>query len=157
DCIRPVVDRPIIDSSATEPELTFGDVAFPSKIQTVRTIDSADGRSQQLVLVTGQFFTQHCDADPSPQVGVQRLFGHIAGRVFRSSSNDYVSPEFHLTQASAVGGNAAFTVDVDDKTADGGDGTVEQVLVALRSGSDSNWTFVNLAQSPANPRLWTGG
>jgi len=157
NCVDPVFARPIVDLSANEQELRFGDVAFPSKLQTVRTFETPTGRLQQLVLVTGQFFTQTCSGNPDPQLGVQRLFSHIAGRVFRATSNDYVSPAFQLIEANQAGGNASFIVDVTDKTQTGAAGTVKQVLVGVRSGTDSNWTFLNLAQSPSNAARWTGG
>jgi len=156
DCIDPVFARPVVDLSGNEPELPFGDVAFPSKLQTVRTIDTPGGRTQQLVLVTGQFFSRQCSTNSDPQVGAQRLFGHVAGRVFRSTSTDYIPPAFQLINATQVGANAAFSVDVTDQTPTGA-GQVKEVVVGVRSGTQSAWTFVNLAQSASNPTRWTGG
>ncbi|MFL6036908.1 MAG: NosD domain-containing protein [Gaiellaceae bacterium] len=159
NCVTPAFDRPVFDLSAHEPALTFADVAFPSKVQTIRTYETPSGRKQQLVVVTGQFFSQPCTTDPTPPVGVQRLFTHVAGRVFRSSSNDFSPPAFQRISATQVGSNAAFTVDVSDRTP--GADSVKQVIVGVRSGSSSNWNFVTLAQSVAQtatkPAHFTGG
>ncbi len=122
----------------------------------MRTFETPTGRVQQLVLVTGQFFTQPCATNSDPQVGVQRLFNHVGGHVFRSTSADYIAPAFHFIGATAVGSNAAFSIDVDDLTPTG-PGVVKQVLVGVRSGGSSTWTFANLAQSAGNPLRWTGG
>ncbi len=156
NCEDPVYARPVVDLTGNEGELSFADVAFPSKVQTVRTFETPNGRVQQLVLVTGQFFTQPCTTNPDPQFGVQRLFSHVAGRVFRSQSTDYISPAFQLIDATQVSSNAAFSVDVTDRTPTG-TGQVKQVLVGVRSGAASAWTFANLAQSASNPARWTGG
>src|SRR5262249_42578477 len=91
--VDPFYARPTVDLSANEPELSFADVAFPSRIQAVRTFQAPDGgRRQRVVLVTGQFFrTGPADANGT---GVQRLFTRIAGRAFRSTSTDYIPPTF---------------------------------------------------------------
>ena len=62
--------------------------------------------------------------------GVQRLFTHVGGRAFRSTSQDYMPPAFQLIEATKVGSNAAFTVDVTDLTPTGAAGEVRRVLVA---------------------------
>ncbi|HEX7309631.1 MAG TPA: hypothetical protein VF232_00495, partial [Gaiellaceae bacterium] len=155
NCVDPVYARPIVDLTANERELSFGDVAFPSKVQTVRTFETPTGRVQQLVLVTGQFFTQPCATNQDPQVGVQRLFSHVAGHVFRSTSADYIPPAFQSINATRVSGNAAFAVDVTDQTPTGA-GQVKEVVVGVRSGSQSAWTFADLVQSAANIQRWTG-
>jgi Tol biopolymer transport system component len=156
DCINPVFARPLVDLTGNESELGFGDAAFPSKLQTVRAFQTPSGPTQRLILATGQFFTHPCTTSTNPQLGVQRLFDHIAGRVFRSTSNDYISPAYRLISATKVSGNAAFSVDVTDQTPTGS-GTVKEVVVGLRSGTDTDWTFINLTQSQANPARWTGG
>jgi hypothetical protein len=157
-CVDPVFDRPVIDLSANERELPFGDVAFPSKVQTVRTYDTPDGPAQRLILVTGQFFTQQCSPpSPDPQAGVQRLFNHIAGRVFRSTSGDYIAPAFQQIDGTKVGGDtAAFRVDVTDQTPTG-TGTLKEVVVAVRAGGAEQWTFVDLTQASPGSSTWTGG
>ena len=66
DCINPVFARPIVDLTGERARAPFGDVAFPSKLQTVRTFVTPTGLQQRLVLVTGQFFTQHCTTEHRP-------------------------------------------------------------------------------------------
>jgi Tol biopolymer transport system component len=155
NCINPVYARPVLDLTGTEPEVPFGDVAFPSKLQALRTFLTPSGLQQRLVLITGQFFTHTCSTSTDPQVGVQRLYGHIAGRVYRSTSTDYVPPAYQLIQSTAVNGNAAFTVDVTDTTPS--TDAVKQVVVAVRSGTQTQWTFVSLTQSTTVAARWTGG
>ena len=48
--VNPVYARPIVDQSANEPELSFNDVAYPSKLLTVRTFQVAAGNRQRLVV-----------------------------------------------------------------------------------------------------------
>jgi CSLREA domain-containing protein len=154
--VNPVYARPLIDLSANEPELPFGDVAFPSRLQAVRTFETPTGRVQRVVVVTGQFFRN--TAPDANGTGIQRLFTHVAGRAFRSTSPDYIPPAFQLIHATKVGSNAAFSVDVTDQTPTGM-GTVKRVLVGVKSGTanPTDWTFADLAQSSANLAHWTGG
>ena len=154
--VNPVYARPLIDLSANEPELPFGDVAFPSRLQAVRTFETPTGRVQRVVVVTGQFFRN--TAPDANGTGIQRLFTRVAGRAFRSTSQDYIPPAFQLIDATKVGSNAAFTVDVTDQTP-AGIGTVKRVLVGVKSGTanPADWTFADLGQSLANPKRWTGG
>jgi CSLREA domain-containing protein len=155
NCVTPAFDRPVFDSSANEPALTFQDLAFPSKIQTVRTYETPQGGKQQLVLVTGQYFSKTCSTDATPPVGVQRLFTHIGGRVFSSSSTDFAAPAYKRIDAVQIGSNAAFTIDVTGNQP--ASDSVKQVVVGVRSGSASAWTFVNLAQLSPGSTRWTGG
>ena len=152
--IDPVYARPTLDLSTNEPELPFGDVAFPSRLQAVRTFETPSGLVQRVVLVSGQFF--RIAAPDVNGTGVQRLFTRIAGRALRSTSSDYIPPAFKLIESTQVGSDAAFTVDVTDRTPTGA-GTVKRVLVGVRSGNAADWTFADLAQSASNPTRWTGG
>lgn len=151
--VDPVFARPVVDTAANEPELAFGDVAFPSKLQALRTFRSGGALVQQVALVTGQFFTGQ-----SPGVdgqGVQRLFTRIGARVLRSPSNDFEPPSFTRIEATRVGSTAAFAVNVTDTTQTGAAGTVKRVLVGLRSGNATTWTFSDLGQTTGD--RWAGG
>src|SRR5262249_18523263 len=53
----PVYARPLVDSSAKEPEVGFDDLAFPSKLQSVTTFKRLKTTVQQVVLAQGQFFS----------------------------------------------------------------------------------------------------
>ncbi len=152
--VDPAFARPIVDTTVTEPELSFGDVAFPARLQALRTFQKDGTAVQRVVLMTGQFFT---GATPgSTGEGVQRLYTRIGARVLRSTSNDYVPPAFTRIDATKVGGTAAFSVDVTDLTQTGGAGVVKRVLVALRSGNDTTWKFSDLGQVGTSS-TWTGG
>ncbi len=145
--VNPVYARPIVDQAANEPELAFNDVAYPSKLLTVRTYLTAAGARQRLVMGTGQFFGNAATVDLNG-TGTQRRYTRVAGETYRSTSNDRVAPTFTKIDAFVVSGNAAFSVDVA-----GGD--ARRVLAGYRSGSSSVWQFVDLAQGPAGH--WSGG
>jgi Tol biopolymer transport system component len=145
--VNPVYARPIVDQSATEPELSFNDVAYPSKLLTVRTFVTGAGDRQRLVVGTGQFFGNATSVDANG-TGIQRRYTRVAGQVYRSSSNDRVAPTFTKIDAFLVSGNAAFSVDVA-----GGD--AKRVVASYRSGTTSVWQFVDLAEGPAGH--WSGG
>ena len=67
-CVDPVFARPLVDLSANESELAFGDVAFPSKLQTVRTFVTPTGLQQRVVLVTGSVLhATRAARTPDPQ------------------------------------------------------------------------------------------
>jgi CSLREA domain-containing protein len=152
--VNPVFARPIVDTQSSEPELAFGDVAFPARIQALRTYRQDGILKQRVVLVTGQFFT---GATPGTTgEGVQRLFTKIGARVLRSTSNDFVPPAFTRIDATGVGATAAFAVNVSDQTQTGTAGTVKRVLVAVRRGNDSTWVFSDLGQVGTSA-MWSGG
>ncbi len=104
--------------------------------------------------MTGQFFTGAAPGNTGK--GVQRLYTRIGARVLRSPSNDFVPPAFTRIEATGVGSTAAFAVDVTDLTQTGAAGTVKRVLVALRSGAATTWTFADLGQVGSSAR-WSGG
>ena len=145
--VNPVYARPIVDQSANEPELSFNDVAYPSKLLTVRTFQVAAGNRQRLVVGTGQFFGNAAAVDANGS-GIQRRYTRVEGHVYRSASTDRVAPTFTKIDAFTVAGNAAFAVEVA-----GGD--AERVLVGYRSGTASVWQFVDLAEGAGGN--WSGG
>ncbi len=152
--VNPVFARPIVDTQSTEPELAFGDVAFPARLQALRTYRQDGVLKQRVVLMTGQFFTG--SSPGTSGLGVQRLFNKIGARVLRSGSNDFVPPAFTRIDATSVGTTAAFAVDVTDLTQTGAAGTVKRVLVAVRRGNETTWTFSDLGQVGTSAR-WSGG
>ncbi len=152
--VDPVFARPIVDTQATEPELSFGDVAFPARLQALRTFRQDGTLVQRVVLMTGQFFTGATPGNTGK--GVQRLYTRIGARVLRSPSNDFVPPAFTRIDATGVGSTAAFAVDVTDRTQTPAAGQVKRVLVALRSGAATTWTFADLGQVGSSAR-WSGG
>ena len=133
--------------------MPFDDAGFPAKLQTVTTVDSFAGRSHKLVLSQGQFFAN--DPDDAQEGGTQRLFTHIAGGVFTSTSADYRQPVFDRVDAIVAGGAAQFEVTVGDP--DAGATNVKRVLVSfLPAGGSGAWTFVDLVRSASNPSRWFG-
>jgi hypothetical protein len=149
-----VFARPIVDAEDFEPELAFGDVAFPSRLQALRTFSKDGVPSQRAVLMTGQFFSSNPGANGA---GVQRLYSRIGARVLRSTSDDYVPPAFTRIDATKVDTTAAFAVDVSDLNRSGNPGVVKRVLVAVRSGSATTWTFTDLGQAAPGSARWAGG
>ena len=145
----PVYARPTVDSSTTEPEVTFDDVAFPSKLQAVTTFKQLQSTQQQVVLAQGQFFAGN-PADGSG-LGTERLFTHEAGQVFSSTSTNFAPPAFSTLSADIVSGNASFSVDVTDPA-----GAVKRVVVAYQDTPNTPWRFVDLVQSAPGSSRWTG-
>ena len=145
--VNPVYARPIVAQSATEPELAFNDVAYPSKLLTVRSYLVAVGQRQRLVIGTGQFFGNAGSVDATGN-GTQRRYTRVEGQVYSSTSTDRLAPTFTKIDAFVVTGNAAFSVEVA-----GGD--AERVVAGYRSGSSGLWQFVDLAEGAAG--VWSGG
>ena len=145
--MNPVYARPIVAQSATEPELAFNDVAYPSKLLTVRSYLVAVGQRQRLVIGTGQFFGNAGSVDATGN-GTQRRYTRVEGHVYSSTSTDRLAPTFTKIDAFVVTGNAAFSVEVA-----GGD--AERVVAGYRSGSSGLWQFVDLAEGAAG--VWSGG
>jgi hypothetical protein len=149
--VDPVYARPIVDSSAAEPELPFADVAFPAKIQTLVSQRTRAGRRVSAVLVHGQFFSDGV-ADVNG-AGVQRLFTRVDVDVLRSSSTDRLPPRFDRVEAVVLaGGLVSFSVDAVDLPA-AATGVV-RVLVAFRDGVSPTWRFLDLAQGAGS--TWGG-
>ena len=152
--VDPAFARPIIDTASTETELAFGDVAFPARLQALRTFRQNGALKQRVVFMTGQFFTE---ANPGTiGRGIQRLYTKIGARVLRSTSNDFVPPAFTRIDATGVGTTAAFSVDVTDLTHTGATGSIKRVVIAVRSGAATTWAFSDLAQVGTGAR-WSGG
>ncbi len=103
--VDPVITRPTVDLAANEPEPAFAGV-FPSTIQTVSTVRSAQGLRTKLQLVTGQFFAQPEVNGGTP---TQLLWTSIGGRAYRSNSNDWTAPT--ITQVTALNAAGAITFD----------------------------------------------
>jgi CSLREA domain-containing protein len=146
--------RPTIDDAAREPEIVFGDVAWPSKIQGIGTYQSDAGRKQLLTLVPGQFFN---DSLPDAAgVGFQRLFTDIGADVVYSRNADFVAPELSRVDGAVVGTTAAFSVCATDPL--GGAGDVKRVLVLYRDDAPgaSVWRRAELVRS-GTTCTWTGG
>jgi WD40-like Beta Propeller Repeat/Right handed beta helix region len=149
----PVYARPTVDSSTSEPEVQFDDLAFPSKLQAVTTFQRLQAKKQQVVLAEGQFFATN--ASDGSGSGTQRLFTHEAGSIFSSPSGDYVPPVFSTLSAQATSGTVSFAVDVTDRDGPSA-GTVKRVLVAYLEPGGHVWHFLDLVQSAPGSSRWTG-
>jgi CSLREA domain-containing protein len=141
----PVHSRPTVDHSTREPEISYGETAFPTKIQTVTR--GPDGSS--LVLLVGQFFTS--EGAPAG-LGTQRRFTDVEGLVYSSASTEWAPPRFDRIDAVKVGPQVAFSVDVTDP--DVGPANVKRVYVLFRDEANV-WHGVDLVRGPGS--VWTGG
>jgi uncharacterized protein YjbI with pentapeptide repeats len=146
-----------IDSVGAAPELV-GEGASSSKLQAVTTIDIPGGSlQQQLLLLAGQF---RSDGVPDPQgIGVQTVFTEEAGKVYYSSSPDFVPPQFGAVDIFRIDGGSGstigFAVDVTDRDHNGNPGTVKRV-VALYRDCNNVWRKAEFSKSVASNR-WSGG
>jgi len=152
--VDPVYARPIVDSSAAEPELPFADVAFPAKIQTLVSQRTRTGRRVSAVLVHGQFFSdQTADVNGA---GVQRLFTRVDLDVLRSAGIDRLAPRFDSIEAVVLdtANLVSFSVDAVDLPGGSADDVV-RVLVAFRDETSPTWRFLDLARGAGS--AWGGG
>ena len=131
DGVDPVYSQPTIDLSATEPERQASSTAFPAHVQQVNATASQGGRRDTLVLMPGQTFTDE------EQQATQRLFGHLAGTVYRSDSNDWTPPTVIRVGGVVVAGSATFSV----RTADT---DVMRGIVLYRDDASDAWQTVEL-------------
>ena len=154
--VDPVYARPIVDSSAAEPELAFGDVAFPAKIQSLVTQQTRSGPRASAVLVHGQFFSN--GTTDAAGDGNQRLFTRVDLDVLRSSGSDRLAPRFDAIEAIVPPGSGivAFTADaVDLAQPNVTPAGVARVLVAFRDQSSLAWRFLDLRRIGETAR-WGG-
>ena len=153
---HPAIVRPTVDSSLTEPALSFANDSWPSRINSVTTTRTVNGRRQQLQLLTGAFFTDTTLAADGQNV--QRRWTHLDGQVFyNDSSTDFRPPTFQQTAATAIDPtHVAFSARVYDTTAAGAVATPKLVYVLFRDASSNVWKGVFLQQSAAGAP-WTGG
>ncbi|HKG10196.1 MAG TPA: Ig-like domain-containing protein [Gaiellaceae bacterium] len=151
--IDPAYARPIIDSSAAEPELPFADVAFPAKIQTLVSQQTRSGRRATAVLVHGQFFSD--ETVDAAGAGNQRLFQRVNFDLLRSPGTDHLAPRLDAIEATVppASGIASFSVEAVDLPGPNPAGVV-RVLVAFRDNVSPAWRFLDL-QHGAGP-AWGG-
>jgi Tol biopolymer transport system component len=153
---HPAIVRPSVDSSLSEPALSFLSDSWPSRIGSVSTERTISGRRQQLELLTGAFFTD--TTLPSDGQNVQRRWTHLDGSVFyNDSSADFTPPTFQQTIATTVDlTHVAFSARVFDTNASGARVDAKVVYVLFRDSSSNVWRGVFLQQAaPGAP--WTGG
>jgi CSLREA domain-containing protein len=146
-----------IDSADAAPELV-GEGTSSSKLQAITTVDIPGGSlHQQLLLLAGQY---RSDGDPDPQgIGVQTIYTEQSGKVYFSSSPDYVPPQFGPVDIvrvdSASAATIGFAVDVTDLDHNGNPGTVKRVM-ALYRDCNNVWRKSEFSKAAASNR-WSGG
>ncbi|MET1009440.1 MAG: C25 family cysteine peptidase, partial [Gaiellaceae bacterium] len=140
--------RVVEDLSAFSPELV-GDVIFPTKLQWIGTLATPNGTRQRLGLFTGQFRSDGVAEEHG--IGIQRRYTALAGTVFYTSPGvtDFSPPSFGPVTVSAVGGNVAFDVNINDN---GGPANVKRVLTLYKDATGL-WKSIEMSQ---NGSRWTG-
>jgi CSLREA domain-containing protein len=141
----PVHSRPTVDRAANEPELSYGETAFPTKIQSITRGPDASS----LVLLVGQFFTS--EGAPAG-LGTQRRFTNVEGLVYGSASTEWTPPRLDRIDAVKIGPQVAFSVDVTDPGV--GTANVRRVYVLFRDQANE-WHGLDLVRGPGS--VWTGG
>jgi len=136
------------DLTGLAPELV-GDAIFPSKLQSIVTLNTPAGQRQRLGLYAGQFRSGSVTA---PGIGIQRRFTSLAGTVLYTAptNTDFSPPSFGPVSATAAGGTVGFAVDVTDPD---GDNTVKRVFALYRDGSGT-WKTAEL--SNGGGAHWSG-
>jgi ABC-type oligopeptide transport system substrate-binding subunit len=124
--------RTVTDSQIAEPELV-GLVNFPTQLGALRVISSPNGQRNLLVTALGQYRTDN--APDLAGTGVQRLYTHLAGRVFYSASRDFTPPSLAAVSLARLGGNVAVSLNVTDVDPTGATPSVKRVLFLYRDGA----------------------
>ncbi|MFQ5858278.1 MAG: hypothetical protein ACE5LU_21960, partial [Anaerolineae bacterium] len=83
----PLITRPLTDTADTEPTFPF-DVWTPARPHVINRLTTADGTSEQLVVVPGQFKP----ASPSSSHGVERRYDSLTYDLYYSTSTDWTPP-----------------------------------------------------------------
>jgi Tol biopolymer transport system component len=137
------------DLSALSPELT-GDTIFPSKLQSIATLNTPVGQRQRLALYAGQFRSGSVTA---PGIGIQRKFTNLSGSVLFAapSVTDFSPPAFGPMSVSAADTTVGFAVDVSDAN---GDSDVMRVF-ALYRDAGSTWKTAEFSH-PVGSSRWSG-
>jgi hypothetical protein len=153
--IDPVIVRPVVDDSTTQPEPMVQDVVFPVEPTAIRSVTVAEGERQTLALATGQFAG-------SSTSGVQRLDDRLDVVVYYAptSQTDYTAPTIRSVESFVVDGQLSITAQVTDVDGESDPGTgVDRVyvLVAQNPGTGTvDWIGVELAEASGLPGRWVG-
>ena len=138
--------RVVEDLTTATPSLD-GNAVFPSRLQSIASLNTPGGQRQRLLLYTGQF--RSGDGDPS--VGVQRRFGTLSGTVLYTGPNntDFTPPTFGPVSVTAAGSTVGFAVDVSDPN---GPSDVKRVFALYRDATGI-W---KTAEFSNNGSRWSG-
>jgi len=140
--------RVVDDLTSATPPLA-GDAVFPSKLQSLASLNTPGGQRQRLLLYTGQF---RSGSAGSPAIGIQRRFGLLSGTVLYTGPNntDFSPPTFGPVSVTAAGSTVGFAVDVNDPD---GATDVKRVFALYRDGTGT-W---KTAEFSHNGSRWSGG
>ena len=153
----PVFARPVVDNTASEPELPFNDVVFPAQLQAVTHEETAGSGTptSRLVLVTGQFTGK--SAVDATGTGIEDRFTHLKTLVYSTGtqSKEFQPPVFAQVDAVAINttGGTPTAAQFNVKVADLGGSGVKRVLVGYQDGSTPAWKFIDLVEQGG---AWTG-
>ena len=152
----PVIARPVVDESLYEPQF-INEGWYPSKMQTIMSLESRGTLYQNLVVIPGQFVTTSADTKVT---GTERLCTSLNYDIYYSTSTDYRPPTIGLVNATASRSGASdifaacFSVTVSD------DEAVSKVSVTWTyHTSDATqvgqWKTIELTYD-ATSGTWTG-
>jgi uncharacterized repeat protein (TIGR01451 family) len=148
----PVVARPVDAQSLYEPQF-INEGWYPSKMQTIMSLETLGTLQQSLVVMPGQFVTTSADTKVT---GTERLYTSLNYDIYYSTSTDYQSPIIRLVNAAASRAglsdvfDAYFRVTVSDNEA------VSKVFVTWTYHSgDTTWRTIELTYD-ATSGAWRG-
>ena len=153
EAITPHYDRPTVDLGANEPAFIPQDASFPDNLSALTTVNTLNGRKQQLVFLEGAF--EGNPAAGGAGAGTQSLFGKMQATVLYSAGTDVLPPSISRVDSHVVGGIVTFTV----TAADGGPASsnpapgVSAVQVMYRDGVSLVYKPLLLTFSNG---VWTG-
>jgi PKD repeat protein len=145
----PVIGRPIDDLSLYEPQI-FNEGWYPSRLQTILTLQTGDGVLQKLVVTPGQFISTST-TQAGKVNGTERLYSSLTYDVYYSTSQDYTASTIDAVNITAKGSDRNFTtsleVVVNDPDDPGipDDGRVRRVVAIWTAATgDTTWESIDL-------------
>jgi Tol biopolymer transport system component len=136
------IGYPTIDLTAHEPAPNVSPIFFPARPFTLEH-SLAFGSERDYLNVSDQFRP----TGPG-NAGVERSFTDGMFEIFYSQSADQVAPLISQVNVSDTSGMATVTARVTDDS-----GHVAEAAALVNDGT--GWRYVQLAQSPQDPTLWT--
>lgn len=130
----PVITRPLTDTTGPEPAFPF-DLWAPARLHTINRLQTADGTSEQLVVIPGQFKNDHPASGLT--YGVERRYDSLTYDLYYSTSPDWTPPTIWQVHYEKTALGAEFWVDVTDPSG------IERVVVTYTTG-DGEWETAEL-------------
>jgi len=148
----PVISRPLTigDSDQYEPQF-INEEWFPTRLQTIMSLQTKDNVSQILVVMPAQFITTSADVSVK---GTERLYTGLKYDVYYSTSADYTPPAIERVDIGSGGIVSVVANDNNDPMITD-DGIIEEVMVTWTAVGSNTWQTIGLQYDSMSGK-WTG-